>query len=257
MENHIHLIKLKKADNLIFGIRAVIEAINSGKNLDKLYIKKGLQGELVQNLYATLKLHNIHYQHVPIEKINKITRKNHQGVIGYLSLIDYFDIENLVISIFESGKNPFVLILDQISDVRNFGAICRVAECAGVDGIIISESGSAQINADAIKTSAGALNYIKICKSKNLINSVKYLKNSGLKIIAATEKAEKTYYQLNYNTPIALIFGSEESGISNTILHFVDELINIPMKGNISSLNVSTAVSVIAFEAVKQREINK
>ena len=248
---------MKKQDNLIYGIRAVIEAINSGKNLDKLFIKKALQGELVQELYATIKLHQIHYQHVPVEKINKITRKNHQGVVGYLSLIDYYDLENLVISLYESGKNPLLLILDQISDVRNFGAICRVAECAGVDGIVIPESGSAQINADAIKTSAGALNYIKICRSKNLINLIKYLKNSGLKIIAATEKAENIYYNSNYTEPNAIVFGSEDLGISSKILQLADELVKIPILGNINSLNVSAAVSVIVFEAIKQREISK
>ncbi|MFC2137169.1 23S rRNA (guanosine(2251)-2'-O)-methyltransferase RlmB [Bacteroidota bacterium] len=246
---------MKKTENLIYGIRAVIEAINSGKNLDKLFIKKGLQGELIQELYAVIKLHQIHYQHVPIEKINKITRKNHQGVVGYLSLIDYYSLENTIISLFESGKNPFILILDQISDVRNFGAICRVAECAGVDAIIIPEIGSAQINSDALKTSAGALNYIKICKSKNLENSIKYLKNSGLKIFAATEKASDLYYNQNYSDPCAIIFGSEDLGISNRVLQLADEMVKIPILGNINSLNVSSAVSIIIYEAVKQRKL--
>ncbi len=248
---------MKKSDNLIFGIRAVIEAIKSGKNFDKLFIKKGLQGELMQELYALTKLHQIHFQHVPIEKINRITYKNHQGVVGYLSIIDYYNIENIIITLFEEGENPFILILDQISDVRNFGAICRVAECAGVNAIIIPETGSAQINADALKTSAGALNYIKICKSKNLENTIKYLKNSGLKIIAATEKASEYYFNTNYTDPIGIIFGSEDVGISKQLISIADELVKIPVYGNIESLNVSTAVSTIVYEAVRQRQLNQ
>lgn len=244
---------MEKKENLIFGVRPVIEAIKSGKEIDKLYIKSGLQGELIHELFSVIRKHQIHFQYVPLEKINRITRKNHQGVAGYLSLIEYYKLEDIIIPLFEEGKAPILIILDEVSDVRNFGSICRVAECAGIHAIIIPETGTAQINSDAMKTSAGALNHIKICKVKNLEQSVKYLKNSGLKIIAASEKGRDNYFNTDFQLPLALIFGSEDTGISGNLLKISDEIVKIPVLGNIASLNVSTAVSAIIYEAVRQR----
>lgn len=245
---------MEKKENLIFGIRAVIEAIKSGKSFDKLYIKNGLQGELIHELFTIIKKHQVHFQYVPLEKINRITHKNHQGVVGYLSLIEYYKLEDIIIPLFEEGKNPILIILDGVTDVRNFGSICRIGECAGVHAIIIPETGSAQINSDAIKTSAGALHHIKICRVRDLEQSVKYLKNSGLKIIAATEKGQKVYYNTDLSLPVAVVFGSEDAGISGKLLKISDEMVTIPILGNIASLNVSAAVSAIIYESVRQRQ---
>lgn len=241
-------------DNYIFGIRSVIETIKSGKEIERILVKKGLQGELIAELLDLIKKQNIPTQFVPIEKIDKISHKNHQGVIAFLSSITYSNIEEIVPQLFEDGKNPFILILDSITDVRNFGAICRTAECAGVHAIVIPTKGAAQINADAVKTSAGALNYLPVCRVNSLISTIKFLKNSGLRVFAATEKAKEMYYQSNFCDPIAVILGSEEFGVSPEVLKSSDYLVKIPVLGKISSLNVSVAASVILFEAVKQRQ---
>ena len=243
--------------DFIFGVRAIIEAIRSGKEIDKVLIRKGLAGELFQELFQEMKANNIGFQYVPVEKLNRITQKNHQGVIALVSPISYNNIESIIPWLFEQGKTPFILILDGVTDVRNIGAIARTAECAGVDAIIVPEKGSAQINADAVKTSAGALNYIQVCKVKSLINTVKFLKDSGLQIIAATEKTSKPYFKLDYKEPLTLILGAEDTGISSDLLRIADHLVRIPLMGHIQSLNVSAAASIIIYEAVKQRLLSQ
>jgi 23S rRNA (guanosine2251-2'-O)-methyltransferase len=242
-----------ESTDFIFGIRSVIEALRSGKEIDRILIKKGLAGELFQELLKEMKDNQTSFQYVPIEKLNRVTRKNHQGVIALVSSIAYHNIESIIPGLFEQGKTPFILILDGITDVRNIGAIARTAECAGVDAIIVPERGSAQINADAVKTSAGALHYVPMCRVKNLTNTVKFLKDSGLHIAAATEKTSDIYFNIDYKEPFALIVGAEDTGISADLLRLADYLVRIPLNGRIESLNVSVAASIIIYEAVKQR----
>jgi len=240
-------------ENLIFGTRAVIEAISAGKEIDKIIIQKGLSNQLYSELRKAIKDLDIPIQIVPPEKINRITSKNHQGVLAFVSQITYYEVEDLLTNVFEKGRVPLVLILDRVTDVRNFGAIARSADCAGVDFIIIPSRGAAQINADAVKTSAGALNRIKVCRVDNLKNSIEYLKESGLQIIACHEKTESFHFNTDLTKPTAIIMGSEENGISNEYLKRSDMQVKIPMVGNIASLNVSVATGIILFEAVKQR----
>ena len=240
-------------EDFIYGTRAVIEAINTGKAIEKVFIKTGLNNELYYQLLSLIKENEISFQFVPIEKINRITRKNHQGVLAFISPIEYTKIEMLLPVLFESGKDPLLLILDQITDVRNFGAIARSAECAGVDAIIIPEKGMARIGADAIKTSAGAIHHIPVCKVNNLLKTIYYLKDSGIQIVAATEKAEKIYTQGDFKMPVAIVMGSEESGISYSILNIADQKLKIPLFGNIESLNVSVSAALMIYEAVRQR----
>jgi 23S rRNA (guanosine2251-2'-O)-methyltransferase len=245
----------KTNSSIVFGIRPIIEAIKSGKEIEKVLMQPGLKGELFPELSKLIKQFNIPYQKVPVEKLNRITTKNHQGVIAFISPIEYNNIENLLPIIFEQGKIPLILVLDRITDVRNFGAIARTAECAGVDAIIISDKGNAPVNADAIKTSAGALNIIPVCRTKNLKDTLQYLKNSGLTIFAATEKGNEFYYSNDFSTPCAIVMGSEEDGISGEYLKLCDKKIKIPIIGNISSLNVSVASGIIIYEALRQRAL--
>lgn len=244
---------LKQEDNLIYGIRPVIETIKAGKELDKVFIQKGLRGEHFIELYALIKEMSVPVQHVPIEKLNRLTRKNHQGIVAFVSAVTYQPIEEVVQMVFEKGEIPLILILDGVTDVRNFGAIARTAECAGVHAILIPTQGSAQINADAMKTSAGALNNIPVCRTLNLSQSIDYLKNSGLQLVAATEKAEKQMYDIGYELPTAIIVGSEDDGISPSYLKKCDQLVSIPISGQTASLNVSVAAAVMIYEAVRQR----
>jgi 23S rRNA (guanosine2251-2'-O)-methyltransferase len=240
--------------NLIYGIRPVIEAINSGKTLEKIFIQKGLRSELLQELMALLRENNLPVQYVPVEKINKLAPNNNQGVVAFLSKIVYQDLDKVVPMIFEKGKVPLVLILDRITDVRNFGAIARTAECAGVDAIIVPDKGSAQINEDGIKTSAGALMNIDICRESNLKTTIHFLKASGFQVVAATEKAANDYTTIDYTVPTAIVMGSEEDGVSKDFLKLCDELVAIPIMGSIASLNVSVACGVMLYEVVRQRK---
>jgi 23S rRNA (guanosine2251-2'-O)-methyltransferase len=242
-------------DSVIYGLRAIIEAIKAGKELDKILIKKGLSGELFGELRAVLKDTNIPVQYVPIEKLNRVTRSNHQGAIAFASAVEYQDIENVLPMVYEEGKTPFFLILDKVSDVRNFGAIVRSAECAGVDAIIFPSRGSAQLNADAVKTSAGALHRVPVCRSHNLKETIDYLKESGIKIVSCTEKTDDFYTDVDYKEPVAIIMGAEDVGISDEYLKRSDHKAKIPMFGEISSLNVSVACGVIMYEVVRQRKI--
>lgn len=238
---------------LIFGVRAVIEAIQAGKEFDKILVKKDIQSDLSKELFAALKGTLIPVQRVPVERINRITRKNHQGVVAFVSSVVYQKTEDLVPFLFEAGKIPFFIMLDGITDVRNFGAIARTCDCAGVDAIIIPAKGSVTVNADAMKTSAGALHTLPVCREKSLKETINYLKNSGFKIIAATEKGDYNYTEANYKEPTCLIMGAEDTGVPYEHLALCDEWVKIPILGTIQSLNVSVAAGILMYEAVKQR----
>ena len=228
-------------NEMIFGVRAVIEAIQAGKEIDKVLVKKDIQSDLSKELFAVLKDTFIPVQRVPVERINRITKKNHQGVIAFIS------------PIFEQGKNPLLIMLDGLTDVRNFGAIARTCECAGVDAIIIPSKNSVSVNADAIKTSAGALHTIPVCRENNLTNTIKFLKESGFKIVAATEKGDYDYTKATYTDPTCIIMGAEDTGVPYEHLALCDEWIKIPLFGSIESLNVSVAAGILIYEAIKQR----
>ena len=239
--------------NYIFGIRAIIEAVEAGKTIDKLFIQKGLHNDLFAELWKLVREKRINYKHVPLEKINRLTRKNHQGVFAFISPIDFHNIEDVIPKLYEEGKNPLVLVLDRITDVRNFGAIARTAECAGVDTILIPEQNAAAINADAIKTSAGALHKVTVCRTWNLKLALQFMKESGIQLIGCTEKTQDDMYKPDYTTPTAIIIGSEEDGVSPEFLKMCDSRAKIPMNGKIASLNVSVATGVILYEAIRQR----
>ena len=239
--------------NYIFGIRAIIEAVEAGKTIDKLFIQKGLHNDLFAELWKLVREKRINYKHVPLEKINRLTRKNHQGVFAFISPIDFHNIEDVIPKLYEEGKNPLVLVLDRITDVRNFGAIARTAECAGVDTILIPEQNAAAINADAIKTSAGALHKVTVCRTWNLKLALQFMKESGIQLIGCTEKTQDDMYKPNYTIPTAIIIGSEEDGVSPEFLKMCDARAKIPMNGKIASLNVSVATGVILYEAIRQR----
>ena len=244
---------MHKRDNHIFGIRPIIEAIKQGKTIDKLFIQKGLHNDLFSELWKLVRIKRINYKHVPIEKINRLTRKKHQGVFAFISPIDLHNIEDVIPSLYEEGKNPLLLVLDRITDVRNFGAIARSAECAGVDAIIIPEQNAAAINADAIKTSAGGLLKIRICRTWNLKMALQFMKDSGIKLISCTEKTNNYIYEEDYTVPTAIIMGSEEDGISSELLKISNSKVKIPIIGNIASLNVSVATGIIIYETIRQR----
>ena len=244
---------MSKKENYVFGIHAVQEAVKAGRDLDKVLVKRGAASDLMKSLLGTLSRMEVPVQQVPVEKLNRITGKNHQGIIAFLSQIAYVDIGTLLPSIYEKGEDPLILILDGVSDVRNFGAIARSAECAGVHAIVIPASGSAAINADAIKTSAGALHRIPVCRHRDLISAIRFLQESGLRLFAASEKARDTIYEADMSGPAGLIMGSEDRGISAGLLKHADTWVSIPMKGTISSLNVSVASGVILFEMIRQR----
>ena len=239
--------------NYIFGIRAIIEAVEAGKTIDKLFIQKGLHNDLFAELWKLVREKRINYKHVPLEKINRLTRKNHQGVFAFISPIDFHNIEDVIPKLYGEGKNPLVLVLDRITDVRNFGAIARTAECAGVDTILIPEQNAAAINADAIKTSAGSLHKVTVCRTWNLKLALQFMKESGIQLIGCTEKTQDDMYKPNYTTPTAIIIGSEEDGVSPEFLKMCDARAKIPMNGKIASLNVSVATGVILYEAIRQR----
>ena len=242
-----------KSDTKIFGIRAVIEAINSGKSVDKVFVQKGLKGDLFFQLDKLLREHSISTSFVPIEKLNRLTKKNHQGVVAQISPIDFHELDDLVLSVIETEKKPLFLLLDQLSDVRNFGAIIRTAECTGVNGIIIQKKGGAPVNGDTIKTSAGAVFKVPICKVDHIKDAIYHLQSSGIKIIAATEKTDNTIYDISFKDPCAIVMGSEGKGISNSVLKIVDYKAKLPMFGEIASLNVSVACGAFLYEAVRQR----
>ncbi|MCG8699387.1 MAG: 23S rRNA (guanosine(2251)-2'-O)-methyltransferase RlmB [Bacteroidales bacterium] len=243
----------KKNKNLLVGTRPVLEIFDTDKVVSKILMKRGANGEQHQAILEQAKRHKIPLQLVPLEKLNRIFGGNHQGVVAFLSPIPYHDLEHTLIGLFEQGKSPFIVVLDGITDVRNFGAIARTAECAGVDAIVIPEKGSVDITEDAIKTSAGALHKIPVCRVSNLHLAIKYMKQSGLKVMAASEKGNKTYFEETTDEPIALVMGAEDTGVSAQVLKEVDVLTSIPLHGTINSLNVSVAFGIIAFDIVKKR----
>ncbi|MDB5148985.1 MAG: rlmB [Mucilaginibacter sp.] len=243
----------RESNQMVFGIRAVVEAIRSGKEIEALFIQRGISGGLILELKELMNEYQLTAQQVPVEKLNRITQKNHQGVIAVISPIVYQKIENIIPEIFEKGETPLILVLDSITDVRNMGAIARTAECAGVHAIVIPAKGSAQINPDAIKTSAGALYKIPVCRHDNFMQTVRFLQESGLQLVCCTEKTQDDIYKPDYTAPTAIIMGSEEDGIRNEIIRISDHLAKIPMFGEIESLNVSVSTGVILYEAVRQR----
>lgn len=245
----------KKSTNKLIGIRAVEEAIAEGKTLDKVFIQKDGDSILRKDLIKLLHQHKIHYQKVPKEKMNALSRKNHQGVIAFTSPVGFFNLGNLINQLFEEGANPLITLLDSISDIRNFGAISRSAECFGVNGIIIPEKGSAAVSEDVVKASAGAILKVKICKERKLTESAKFLKNSGIQVIAVVEDAEIDIQQVDLTLPSALVLGSEGEGISDEIKDLCSIKAKIPMTGSIKSLNVSVAAGIVFYESQRQRNL--
>ena len=237
----------------IFGIRAVTEAIEAGKEIDKIFIKKDLNGSLATELLALAKENKVPVQRVPLERINRITRKNHQGVLAMLSAVTYHRLEHLVPMLYEEGMLPFIVVLDGITDVRNFGAIARTCECAGADAIVIPERGSVSVGGDAVKTSAGALLHLPVCRERSTAQAVKFLKDNGYMVVAASEKADINYTQPDYTKPVAIVMGAEDTGISPQVLRLCDTFVSIPQMGHIGSLNVSVAAGVMMYEVVRQR----
>lgn len=240
-------------ENFIYGFRAILETIKSGRPIDKIFLRKGLNNELFSELFQVIRETGIPYQFVPQQKLDRITKKNHQGAIAFISPVEIHNIEDVLPQLYEQGETPFLLILDRITDVRNFGAIARSAECAGVHAILIPHKNSASINEDAVKTSAGALSKIKVCRTPSLEQTAKFLKSSGIQLVAASEKASKEHFQIDFTLPTAIIMGSEDKGISNKLLDVTDSLAKIPLLGEIASLNVSVATGVFLFEVVRQR----
>lgn len=240
-------------NQMIYGRRPVIEAIREGKSIDKIFIQQKIKGDLATDLFAEIKRANLHFNSVPAEKLNRITKKNHQGVVAFMAAIEFSSLEHIIDQAFGQGRQVLLLVLDGITDVRNFGAIIRSAEGAGVDAIIVPVKGSAQISADAMKTSAGALNMVPVCRSNNLLKEIELLKQSGINIIACTEKSDQLIYHATFDTPAAIIMGSEEKGISKEILALSDQMVKIPMRGKIKSLNVASSAGIILYEALRQR----
>lgn len=237
----------------IFGRRAVMEAVEAGKEIDKILIRKDLEGELARELLSLVKERGIVSQRVPVEKLNRITRKNHQGVVALLSPVAYHDLDEVVASLYEEGAVPFVVVLDGVTDTRNFGAIARSADCAGVDAVVIPERNSASVTPDAVKTSAGALLHLPVCRCRTAADAVDILKANGYLVVGASEKASAGYTAPDYSVPVALVMGSEDTGISDEVLKKCDVLAAIPILGNIGSLNVSVAAGVMMYEVVRQR----
>lgn len=242
-----------KNENQIFGIRAIIEAINSGAVIDKVFLQKDAQGDLMKELLKVIKSKNVNFSYVPVEKLNRLTAMNHQGAVATISPIGFHDLDELISTTLESGKTPLFLILDQLSDARNFGAIIRTAECTGVNGIIVQKQGSAPVNGDTVKTSAGAVFNVPICKVDHIKDAVFHLQSCDIKTVAATEKTDHTIYDIDFKTPVAIIMGNEERGVNPSVLKVVDEKAKLPMFGTIESLNVSVACGAFLYEAVRQR----
>jgi 23S rRNA (guanosine2251-2'-O)-methyltransferase len=238
----------------IFGIKPIIEAIDAGKPIDRLFIQKGLKSPHFSPLWDRIKAQKIPFRYVPMDRLRRITTKNHQGVVAFLAPVALATVHQVVPSIFEAGADPLLLILDRVTDVGNFGAIVRSAEVAGVHAIIIPEKNSAPLSGDSVKTSAGALMRVPICRERKLPEIVRQLKDSGIRIVAVTEKTHQQLYEAGpFDGPLALIMGSEEDGISTELLDLADEAVAIPMFGKLGSLNVSVATGVVLFEMIRRR----
>jgi 23S rRNA (guanosine2251-2'-O)-methyltransferase len=240
-------------EDLAFGLHAVYELLQAGKEINRILIAREGKTDALRELLAIAKQRQVPVQEVPKEKLNSLTRKNHQGVIAFVSPIEYQELEQLLPTLFEQGKTPLLLVLDRITDVRNLGAIARSAQCAGVDAIVIPLRDAAQVTADAIKTSAGALASLPVCRERSLDRVIDYLLDSGIQLVAATEHAADDYYAVDFSLPTAIIMGSEEDGIHPNILRKASVLARIPIVGTVGSLNVSVAAGVLLFESVRQR----
>jgi 23S rRNA (guanosine2251-2'-O)-methyltransferase len=243
---------MDKSD-MIYGTRAIMEAVKAGRQIEKVYLQTGLTNDLMKELVGLLRDTQVPYTWVPLEKINRMTMKNHQGVVAVLSAVEYASLQPLIDKAYAEGRIPFFLLLDRITDVRNFGAVARSSECAGLDGIIVEESGNAPITGDAVKTSSGALHYLPVCRVKSLKDAIKDLQQNGIQIVACTEKATHLLYELDLSGPTALLMGSEEDGIAPPLLKACDKSAKIPMKGKIESLNISVAAAVAMYEVVRQK----
>ncbi len=239
---------------LIFGIYPVLEAIKSNIEIDKVFIQKGIQNNTIDEIVAALEKKNSSISFVPGEKLDKLTRSNHQGIAAFSSPIIFQSLEDIVENAITSNKTPLFLILDQISDVRNFGAIIRTAECTNADAIIIQKKGGAPVSGDTIKTSAGAIFKTPICKVDHIKDAIFYLQGSGIKVLAATEKTSDSIYSKDLNQPLAIVMGSEGKGVSKSVLSLVDEKASLPLLGDINSLNVSVACGAFLYEVVRQRQ---
>lgn len=243
----------KEDENLIYGIRAVIEAIEAGRVLNRVFIQTSLEGELFKELRVKMKKGDIVYQMVPIQKLNRLTQNNHQGVVAYASPIEYQNLDEIVTRVFEKGEVPLIFILDRVTDVRNMGSIARSAECHGVHAIVIPSRGNAGVTSDAIKTSAGALNKIPVCREHHLKDAILLCQQSGIKVVSCTEKTENLLYDVNFKEPVAIIMGSEEDGVSKEYLKVSDNKVKIPMEGTIASLNVAVSAGIVMYEVNRQR----
>lgn len=242
-----------KENEMIFGLRAVMEALRADKEIDRILLKRELQSGLSKELSEALKGRDIPVQRVPAERLDRLTRKNHQGVIAFLSAVEYRRLEDIVPFLYEQGKDPFIVLLDGVTDVRNFGAIARTCECAGVDAIVIPSKGSVTVSADALKTSAGALHRLPVCREKSIGQAVRFLQASGVKVIAASEKAAESYTRISYDGPVAIVMGAEDAGVSAGNLRICDQIVKIPLLGSIASLNVSVAAAILIYEVVRRR----
>ena len=240
-------------NNMVFGIHPVLEVIRSRKEIEKVYVQAGTRSPEIAEIANSCRASGIPVQYVPMEKMNRLTRKNHQGVVAFICPIEYQNLENVIQMVFEEGRDPLVLMLDRVTDVRNFGAIARTAYAAGVDAIVIPSKGSALINGDAMKTSAGALSLINVCRVENVKDAIDFLKASGLRVVGFTEKAQDSFWQADLTGPLCVMMGSEEDGIDPAYLNRADAHLMIPMPGDIESLNVSVATGVVCFEVVRQR----
>ena len=237
----------------IYGIHAVLEALEAGKDIDKVFLSKTLNNETAQEITNRARALRVPVQRVPVQKIDRITRRNHQGVLAMMAAVTYYRLEDMVPQMFDNGENPFIVVLDGVTDVRNFGAVARTCECAGVSAIVIPDRESVSVNADAVKTSAGALNYLPVCREHNLVNAVKLLRDSGFKIVGTSDKSQMSYTGADYTGPVAIILGAEDKGISPEIMKLCDTQVLIPEFGHINSLNVSVAGGIMIYEVVRQR----
>lgn len=245
-------------DEMIFGIRAISEALQAGEDIDHIYVKRETNSALMTQLLDALGEHRVPIRKVPVEKLNRLTRKNHQGIIAIKSATTYYRLEQVIPTLFEAGRDPFIVVLDGITDVRNFGAIARTCECTGVDAIVIFEQNSVSVTSDAVKTSAGALSRIAVCRERSLERALDYLKQSGVKLVGATEKTSQLMYdEPLHGGPVALVMGAEDTGLSDYTLKVCDHLVRIPLYGDIGSLNVSVATGVLLYEIIRQRKENK
>ena len=233
----------------------VLEAVKSNKPIDKLYIQKGMASSKIDAILNDLDQEAVSVNYVPIEKLDRLIRSNHQGIIASISPISFKSLEEVVENLLETKKDPVFIILDQVSDVRNFGAILRTAECTGVDAVIIQKKGGAPVSGDTVKASAGAIFNLAICKVDHIKDAIFYLQGSGIKTIAATEKTSQTIYDTDLTGPLAIIMGSEGKGVSKSVLSLVDQSASLPVLGKINSLNVSVACGVFLYEMIRQRRL--